>query len=123
MTSIAVSDKYKIYTIKEKFSSLFPFLRIELSLPGTGSSGYVKALSEKNKALEELRMAGNTDIITISPQMTVSDLEKRFKIVYGLLAQVYRKSGKIWLETTITDGWTLDEQNSQGESLSKNSAF
>jgi hypothetical protein len=37
------------------------------------------------------------------------------------MAQVYRKSGKIWLETTVTDSWTLEEQNKQGESLSKNS--
>jgi hypothetical protein len=32
--------------------------------------------------------------------------------------QVFRKSGKVWLETTVTDGWTLEEQNLQGEALS-----
>jgi hypothetical protein len=33
--------------------------------------------------------------------------------------QVLRKSGKAWLEATITDGWTLEEQNIQGEDLSE----
>ncbi|HRG51631.1 MAG TPA: hypothetical protein PLL00_02255 [Bacteroidia bacterium] len=115
--SITVSDKYKIHTIKEKFNIIFPYLRIELFSSSTNSSSF----SEKNSDLEKFRLRGNTDTIIISPKMTVSDLEMHFKNIYGLMAQVYRKSGKIWLETTVTDSWTLEEQNKQGESLSKNS--
>jgi hypothetical protein len=33
--------------------------------------------------------------------------------------QVFRQSGRVWLETTRTDDWTLAEQNKQGEELSK----
>ena len=51
--------------------------------------------------------------------MTVIDLEKKFREVFGLGIQVFRKSGKAWLETTLTDNWTLEEQNRQGEALSK----
>ena len=51
--------------------------------------------------------------------MTVVDLEQSFSDVFGLGVQIFRKSGKVWLETTVTDGWTLDEQNRQGEALSK----
>lgn len=118
-TFITVSDKYKIHTIKEKFNTFFPYLRIELFKSATNVSG----ISEKNLPLEEFRLNGNTDTIVISPNMTVFDLEMRFKNIYGLMAQIYRKSGKIWLETTVTDSWTLEEQNKQGESLSKNSTF
>ena len=50
--------------------------------------------------------------------MTVGDLEQRFQDVYGLSVQVFRKSGKVWLETTVTDNWTLDEQNDKEQSLS-----
>ena len=42
-----------------------------------------------------------------------------FGEVYGLGVQVFRKSGNVWLETTVTDSWTLKEQNDQGESLSE----
>ena len=70
----------------------------------------------------ECRSVHKKGIITITPNMTVVDLEQRFNDVYGLGVEVFRKSGKVWLETTVTDGWTLEEQNLQGEALSKISA-
>ncbi|MEI8136499.1 MAG: hypothetical protein WCH21_04145 [Bacteroidota bacterium] len=75
-----------------------------------------------SKTLGECRTIHDSGTITITPQMTVADLEQNFRDIYGLSAQVFRKSGKVWLETTVTDVWTLEEQNSQGESLSKLSA-
>jgi hypothetical protein len=36
-----------------------------------------------------------------------------------LSVQVFRKSGKSWLETTFTDGWTLKKQNQEGIDLSQ----
>jgi hypothetical protein len=51
--------------------------------------------------------------------MTVTELESRFNTIYGLSVQLFRKSGRAWLETTVTDGWTLEEQNNEGEALSK----
>jgi hypothetical protein len=77
-------------------------------------------MNEKSRSLESYRTTNKTGSIVISPQMTVLDLEQHFKMIYGLSAQVFRKSGKVWLETTVTDSWTLEEQNRQGESLSKN---
>jgi hypothetical protein len=50
--------------------------------------------------------------------MTVTEIEKSFNRFYGLNTQILRKSGNIWLGTTVTDNWTLEEQNKQGESLS-----
>jgi hypothetical protein len=55
--------------------------------------------------------------ICIHPDMTVTELEKEFNGLYKLHTQVFRRSGNIWLETTITDGWTLKEQNNQGEMI------
>jgi hypothetical protein len=49
--------------------------------------------------------------------MKVIELEAMFTNYYALKTQVFRKSGKIWLETTVTDAWTLEEQNSQGETI------
>ena len=50
----------------------------------------------------------------MSPAMTVAEFEKRFQVEFGLNAQVFRKSGKVWLETTITDNLTLQSQNALG---------
>lgn len=71
-----------------------------------------------SKTLGECRTIHKKGQITITPNMTVNDLEQCFSDIFGLGVQVFRKSGKVWLETTVTDGWTLEEQNNQGKELS-----
>jgi hypothetical protein len=51
--------------------------------------------------------------------MLVSELENLFEDKFKLSVQVFRKSGKSWLETTFTDGWSLKKQNQEGLDLSK----
>lgn len=117
---IIISDKRKIFAIQEDFSKLFPYLKIEFFAKPHKSSGASakKLIRHGSKTLEECRIMHTTGSITIIPQMTVSDLEQNFRDIYGLSIQVFRKSGKVWLETTVTDGWSLEEQNKQGEALS-----
>jgi hypothetical protein len=118
---ILINDRRKIYAIQETFNQQFPYLKLEFfSKPhkvGGGSSK--KLITVPSKTLGECRTIHDTGTLTITPQMTVADLEQGFSNVYGLSVQVFRKSGKVWLETTVTDKWTLEEQNRQGESLSK----
>jgi hypothetical protein len=76
-------------------------------------------MKSPSKTLGECRTIHDSGTLTITPQMTVANLEQGFADVYGLSVQVFRKSGKVWLETTVTDNWTLEEQNRQGEALSK----
>ncbi len=118
---ITINDNRKISAIQEEFNTEFPYLKIEFfTKPNKqGGSSPKKIIKHASKTLGECRTIHNKGHITINPKMTVVDLEQRFGDVYGLGVQVFRKSGKIWLETTVTDGWTLEEQNSQGESLSK----
>ena len=49
--------------------------------------------------------------------MTVTDFENALMDQFGLSAQVFRRSGNIWLETTITDYWTLKQQNEHGREI------
>ena len=46
-----------------------------------------------------------------------AELEEIFETNFGLHVQIFRKSGKIWLETSTTDGWTLNQQNEEGKLL------
>ena len=118
---ISINDKRKIFAIQEEFTKAFPYLKVEFfAKPHVAGGGSAKKLMKNSsKTLGECRTIHNTGKITITPQMTVTDLEQRFSDVYGLGVQVFRKSGKVWLETTVTDGWTLEQQNNQGESLSQ----
>jgi len=49
--------------------------------------------------------------------MTVTDLENTLKDQFGLTAQAFRRSCNIWLETSITNGWTLKRQNDNGREI------
>ena len=121
---VPVNDKRKIFAIQEEFNALFPYLKLEFfSKPHKpGGASAKKFVKHNSKTLGECRTVHNNGNITITPEMTVLDLEQCFGDVYGLGVQVFRQSGKVWLETTVTDHWTLEEQNRQGEALSKLSA-
>ena len=116
---ITINDHRKIYAIQEEFNSFFPYLKLEFfSKPhkSVGASAR-KLIKHSSITLGECRAIHEKGNITITPNMKVSSLEEDFASVYGLGVQVLRKSGKIWLVTTVTDGWTLKEQNAQGEEL------
>jgi hypothetical protein len=57
--------------------------------------------------------------INIPSSITVHELEKLFQQDLGLYIQVFRKSGKVWLETTATDNWSLFKQNVEGQEWSE----
>ncbi len=119
---IKINSRKKIAAIQAEFNALFPYLKLEFfSRPHSASEGSAKRFLEPaTKTLGEFKTFHNVKKeITITPAMTVKELEYNFRNVFGLSAQVFRKSGKVWLETTVTDGWTLEEQNHQGEALSK----
>ena len=119
---ITVNDHRKIFAIKEEFNAVYPYLRLEFYSKSNvdGGAPEKRFVKTNSKTLGECRTIHNNGKIIISPNMSVANLYERFMDVYGLGVQVFRKSGKAWLETTFTDGWTLEEQNLQGEILSKN---
>ena len=117
---IRVTDDKKIKDIQEAFAHEFPFLKIEFfskAHPSKGASDR-KLMLVATKSLGECRSRHNDGVITIKQDMTVTEVEETFNKKFGLSAQIFRMSGKVWLETTVTDGWTLEEQNREGKDLS-----
>jgi hypothetical protein len=117
---IIINDTKLISAIQHEFNAMFPFLKIEFLTRSsyTINGTEIKYIKHSEQTLAECRTKLTEGSIRIIPSMTVSDLEKEFRKVYGLSVQVFRKSGKVWLESTITDVWTLEEQNKEGEELS-----
>ncbi len=66
----------------------------------------------------QFRRNPKPEILTIFPEMSVADLEKILLDHFELPAQVLRKSGAVWLKTTHSDMWSLEQQNKQGEKVS-----
>lgn len=118
---IKISDSTRISAIQEIFHKNFPYLKIEFfSKPHKpGNPGVKNFIKPPQSTLAECRTNHLEGEISIVSDMSVKDLEQQFLHHYGLFVQVFRKSGNIWLETTVTDNWTLEQQNTQGEEMSR----
>ena len=118
---ITINDRRKISAIQNDFNEMFPYLRLEFFSKPNDAAGVTgkKYMTHPSKTLGECRTIHKSGSILITPGTTVCKLEQNFRDVYGLSVQVFRRSGKAWLETTLTDGWSLEKQNNEGEDLSK----
>jgi hypothetical protein len=116
---ITINDRRKIQAIQESFSEMFPYLKIEFfSKPHKrGESSPKKFMKSSSKTIGECRTVHSNGTMTILPNMSVSDLVQGFSETFGLSVQVFRKSGKVWLETSATVNWTLDNENKMGEEM------
>lgn len=118
MSKSKISESIKVSEIKRTFNSKFPFLKIEFfKKKHKNLSGSVK----KDLILDDFPIFFSTEDLAnlINENVTVFELEKQFNDKLKLSVQVFRKSGKSWLETTFTDGWTLKKQNQEGIDLSQ----
>jgi hypothetical protein len=117
---IIIDDNSTLFEIQEEFTKMFPFLRIDFflkKLTTTALSAH-KLLKSTAKTIADYGTNDEQKSFIITPQMTVSQLEQCFNSEYGISIKVYRNSWRVWLETTVTECWTLEEQNRQGEALS-----
>jgi len=116
---IEVTENLSIEDLQKAFENHFKFLRLMF---------FKKPHGLKEGSAKKDVLAGNTNLSTLiskkgslsfDENTTVNELEIMFKERVGLNAQVFRKSGKTWIETTVTDNWSLKKQNEQGKELSE----
>ncbi len=119
--NIHIADDLSIRDIQKTFSERFPYLKLEFfSRPHQNGKGSEKKYMRSNDAmLRDFRLIHSDGSLTIEDDMRVSELEELFREHFGLYVQVFRRSGRLWLETTATDNWTLKVQNEQGQELSQ----
>jgi hypothetical protein len=117
---VEVHDNKRIIDIQDDFNNAFPYLKIVFITMLNG-----KILSQEKRYRNGLVKIGNYRKLVskqrsrISNEQTVADIEIFFRREYNLIIQVLRKSGKAWLETSVTGDWSLLKQNSEGEQLSR----
>lgn len=110
---IQINDSRKVYTIQNEFSKLFPNLKIEFySKPHkSGGAPSRRMVKSSSKTIGECRTEHNDGEMTISPNMTISELESYFANSYGLGIKVTAKEGKSWIEPKNINKLSLNEQN------------
>jgi hypothetical protein len=116
-----IQNERTIHDIQEEFHAMFPYLKLEFfsKLHDPGKPSHLKFMLSPEQTLGESRSVHNEGEIIITPQLTVSELEQQFGDLFGLGVQVFRKTGSTWIETIMTDNETLQEQNEDGENLTK----
>jgi len=119
--TLRIDPSKKISSIKAEFNAAFPFLRLEffkhqhkVNAPSPKSD-----LILRDVPLNELIHGKHNHVLEITDDMPVHLLEQLFQNEFGISTQVFRKSGKSWLETSVTDDWTLRKQNDEGKELSQ----
>jgi hypothetical protein len=104
--------------LQQDFNQAYPYLKVDIfkviNVSGT------PAIRERLTRNTRLSAAGKLKegALELDDYMTVGQLEKMFREQFGINVQVSRKSGPVWLETTVTDKWTLRQQNEHGRELS-----
>lgn len=120
MKTININDAQTISSVQEEFHKMFPFLKLEFfhQKHNLFQGSNKKDILNANDTLKQCRKNHAEGTIILNENMKVSELENLFQNTFGLSAQVFRKSGRSWIETTVTDDWTLKQQNDEGKELS-----
>lgn len=74
-------------------------------------------------SLKKVTNAELTYRIDINDRRTVAEISHEFEHKLGVIVQVSRKSGNVWNVISITEGWTLETQNSAAEFISSQMAM
>ncbi len=115
---LRLSREDTVEEVQDRFNQAYPYLKIDFFRLSEGRLAAEVRQKIAKSAL--LRTAGlrRDGEIRIDDSMTVAEMEKEFKRLFNANVQVSRKSGSIWLETTMTDSWTLRQQDDRGKELS-----
>lgn len=117
---LTIDKRLSIEAIQRDFNMQYPYLKITFIIKPGHSNGLIEPvnINQSNKPIEKHKQIKHNQSLIVNPKMTVKKLEIEFLELFGLSIQIYRKSGTVWLETILSDSWTLEEQNKQGEILS-----
>ena len=114
-----------ISDLQKDFNAAFPYLRLEiLDFKNCQTPDNDNILKQSATPNSNPLYIGNyqgiiTDgILEIEETMKVNELVRLFKEEFSLCVQVFRRSGIMWLQTSMTAEWTLKKQNEHGKDLS-----
>ncbi len=115
---IHVLPEMTIAQIQEEFSKVYPYLKLVFfskahkAYKGSHAKFLITDSSLTLGSLEKKPKSGD---LYIEVEMPTWQVERLFEEEFGLHVQVFRKSGNTWLETSVTDDLTLEEQNIKGK--------
>ncbi len=111
---IDLKPEMMLKDLKKQFHSYYPHLKIEFFSEIRNQSGHNSKdqMLSNETVLSDLEGFVATQI-EFSGDSTVAAFESMFADKAGLNVQVFRKSGNVYLETSNTDDWTLDQEHKE----------
>lgn len=121
---IIINKNEKLKDIQQQFQEHYPFLKIEFYKKAheEGQGSAPKTHLDNNLTIGEVQKTNKEGLLHIRAITKVAELENDLVEQFGLSAQVFRKSGNVWLQTTKTDDWTLAEQNAAAAEMNEDVA-
>jgi hypothetical protein len=114
----------QVQALQEKFNALYPFLQLHfirtLEENGKPVKKIIKAAPEQK--LREISGKLVPGMVSVSESRAVAEVLDDFRS-HGVIVQVYRKSGTLWVETSLTEDWTLERQNREAHLISTTEDF
>lgn len=117
---LEINGERLISEIQKDFRAVYPFLKIEFFKNGKirrDRYPLTNLIPNTQPVKTAWHWKKDNGSVAIDDDMTVTDFENALMDQFGLSAQVFRRSGNLWLETTITDYWTLKRQNDHGQEI------
>jgi hypothetical protein len=115
--NIQIHPSQHIFDVQNAFSAIYPHLKLQFfsKAHGENKGSFSKFLiHDRNTLLETLNPALTEGSVSIAADNTTWVLEHTFETEFQLYVQVFRQSGSLWLETSISDQLTLAEQEAKG---------
>lgn len=100
-----------IQQIKAAFHAQVPFLRIEFfhHSHDHGEGSPKSDMIADDIIISDISKTVIDGELIFNKEMKIEDIEDQLKKYFGLNVQIFRKMGKLWLESTTSDEWTLEK--------------
>ncbi|HWI92355.1 MAG TPA: hypothetical protein VNT20_13835 [Flavisolibacter sp.] len=116
---ILLQSNRTVEQMKEDFSNAFPYLKISFFTKKQESEGALTEEVDPSAQLIEVSSVLKDGDTVVNSTDTIKEAEQKFEKQYGLPVHIFRKQNGVWMDTTITDDLTLQEQNTWGREASK----
>ena len=112
--SISISNDSLISDFQRLFSMHYPYLKIEFLQIDPTAKQIKSVILDSTTSLNQLKSIGFTKNININNEITIRELSHELENILGVIVQVFRKSGNVWNVISLTNEWTLENQNAAG---------
>jgi hypothetical protein len=118
--TLHMNESSTIKDIQTDFSTEYPFLKMDFLKIIRDRLGWITGTEKMLPGEKMLPYYRNTVKmkLSIDGDKTVNGLISDIEESLNMKVRVLRRSGNVWIETSLTMDWTLEQQNSEGKFLS-----